>query len=85
MDVGRSAHAVDPELVARPRRWNIRFIDRFMVEFGLSSSLFDFLTFGALLTIFHATPKVFQTAWFVESLLTELVVALVMRTIRPFF
>ena len=83
--VGIADDAVDPELVARPRRWNIRFIDRFMVEFGLSSSLFDFLTFGALLTIFHAAPKVFQTAWFVESLLTELVVALVMRTIRPFY
>jgi Mg2+-importing ATPase len=83
--VGIADDNVDPELVAKPRRWDIRFIDRFMVEFGLSSSLFDFLTFGALLTIFRATPKVFQTAWFVESLLTELVVALVMRTIRPFY
>lgn len=83
--VGIADDNVDPELVDRPRRWDIKFIGRFMVEFGASSSVFDFLTFGALLKIFHAIPAVFQTAWFVESLLTELVVALVMRTIRPFF
>jgi Mg2+-importing ATPase len=49
------------------------------------SSLFDFLTFGALLKVFSATPEVFRTGWFVESLLTELVIALVVRTRRPFF
>jgi Mg2+-importing ATPase len=51
----------------------------------LLSSLFDLLCFGALLWIFHASPEVFQTAWFVESLLTELAIALVVRTRRPFF
>jgi Mg2+-importing ATPase len=55
-----------------------------MVEFGVLSSVFDFLTFGALVRIFHATPEGFRTSWFVESLLTELMVALVMRTRRPF-
>jgi Mg2+-importing ATPase len=49
------------------------------------SSAFDFLTFGALRTVFQALPETFRTAWFVESLLTELVVALVMRTRRPFY
>jgi Mg2+-importing ATPase len=83
--VGIADDAVDPELVERPRRWDIRFIGRYMVEFGALSSVFDFLTFGALLGIFRATPDVFRTSWFVESLLTELVVALVMRTRRPFF
>jgi Mg2+-importing ATPase len=83
--VGIADDAVDPELVERPRRWDTRFIGRYMVEFGVLSSVFDFLTFGALLGIFHATPEVFRTSWFVESLLTELVVALVMRTRRPFF
>ena len=83
--IGLADDSVDPELVDRPQRWNIRFIGRFMVEFGMLSSLFDFLTFGALLTIFHATTRLFRTGWFVESLLTELVVALVMRTRRPFF
>src|SRR4029078_11369180 len=45
----------------------------------------DFLTFGALLGIFRATPETFRTTWFVESLLTELVIAMVVRTRRPFF
>jgi Mg2+-importing ATPase len=63
----------------------MRFIGRFMLEFGVLSSAFDFLTFGALLGLFHTTPELFRTGWFVESLLTELVVALVVRTRRPFF
>jgi Mg2+-importing ATPase len=83
--IGIADDSVDPELVARPRRWDIRFIGRYMAEFGLLSSVFDVLTFGVLIAIFDATPALFRTGWFVESLLTELVVALVMRTRRPFF
>jgi Mg2+-importing ATPase len=77
--------SVDPELVQRPRRWDIRFIRNFMVLFGLVSSVFDYMTFGLLLLIVRATPPVFRTAWFIESLLTELVIALVVRTRRPFY
>jgi Mg2+-importing ATPase len=83
--VGLADDAVDPELVARPRRWDIGFIGRFMVEFGALSSLFDMLTFLILLRMFRAPAEVFQTAWFVESLLTELVIALVVRTRRQFY
>ena len=83
--IGIADDTVDRELIDRPRRWNIKFIGRYMVEFGALSSVFDLLTFGALLRVFHASVAVFQTGWFVESLLTELVVVLVMRTIRPFF
>ena len=83
--IGIADDRVDPELVDRPRRWDIRFIARYMVEFGVLSSVFDLLTFGALLSIFHATVETFRTSWFVESLLTELVVAIVIRTRRPFF
>jgi Mg2+-importing ATPase len=83
--IGIADDTVDRELVERPRRWNIRFIGRYMVEFGFLSSVFDFFTFAALLRIFKATPDVFRTGWFVESLLTELLIALVMRTRRPFF
>jgi P-type Mg2+ transporter len=83
--IGLANDAVDPEMVAQPRRWDMRFIARFMVEFGLMSSVFDLLTFGTLLVLFHATPEVFRTGWFVESLLTELVIALIVRTRRPFF
>jgi Mg2+-importing ATPase len=76
---------VDPELVARPERWDMKFVGRYMVEFGALSSAFDVLTFGTLLVVFSAGPAVFRTGWFVESLLTELVVALVIRTRRPFY
>jgi len=83
--VGIAGDAVDDEMVAHPRRWDMRFLRRFMLEFGLLSSLFDFLTFAALLVVFAAGAELFRTAWFVESLLTELVVALVVRTWRPFW
>lgn len=83
--LGIADDSVDPELIDRPRRWDTGFIGRYMIEFGLLSSVFDFLTFGLLLTVFHAAPAEFQTVWFVESLLTELAIALVVRTRRPFF
>jgi Mg2+-importing ATPase len=83
--IGIAGDSVDPELVERPRRWDMRFIGRFMAEFGALSSAFDLLTFALLLGVFQATPERFRTGWFIESLLTELVVALVVRTRRPFF
>jgi Mg2+-importing ATPase len=83
--VGLADDRVDPELVERRRRWDIAFIRRFMVEFGLLSSIFDVVTFAVLLRGFHATVEVFRTGWFTESLLTELVIALVVRTRRPWF
>ena len=76
---------VDIEMVEKPRRWNTRFIRNYMVLFGLVSSIFDFLTFGTLLYLFRATPDEFRTGWFIESLLTELVIALVVRTRHLFF
>ena len=76
---------VDAEMVMRPRRWNTRFIRNYMVLFGLVSSVFDFLTFAVLLYLFRASPVEFRTGWFIESLITELVIALVVRTRHPFF
>ncbi|MEP6622070.1 MAG: cation transporting ATPase C-terminal domain-containing protein, partial [bacterium] len=76
---------VDMELMAKPRRWNTTFIRNYMVVFGLVSTVFDFATFAALLYIFHASPVAFRTGWFVESLLTELVIALVVRSRHVFF
>jgi P-type Mg2+ transporter len=75
---------VDPEMVLKPHRWNTKFIRDYMILFGLVSSIFDFLTFGTLLFLFHTSPEEFRTGWFVESLITELVIALVVRT-RHFF
>lgn len=83
--VGLADDRVDPELVDRPRRWDIGFIGRFMLVFGVVSSTFDFVTFAVLTRGFHAAPELFRTGWFVESLLTELVIALVVRTRRPFY
>lgn len=74
---------VDPEMVAHPRRWDLTFLRRFMVTFGLVSSLFDALTFAVLVLALHATPEAFRTSWFVESLATQLLVVLSVRTSRP--
>jgi P-type Mg2+ transporter len=76
---------VDAELVERPRRWNIAFIRRFMIVFGLVSSIFDYLTFGALLLILHATTEQFRTGWFQESVISASLIVLVIRTRQPFF
>jgi Mg2+-importing ATPase len=77
--------SVDRELVERPRRWNIKFIRNFMFTFGSVSSVFDYLTFGTLLRILNATQDQFRTGWFLESVMTELLIMLVIRTQKPFF
>ena len=71
----------DPEMVEKPRRWNLKEIQKFMVVFGLVSSAFDFLTFGSLLWL-KVSPGQFRTAWFLESVLSELFILLVIRTRR---
>jgi Mg2+-importing ATPase len=76
---------VDAEMLARPRRWDIGFIRSFMLTFGVLSSIFDYLTFGALLYIFHAGTEQFRTGWFVESVLSAALVVLVVRSRHPFF
>ncbi|MGZ3850237.1 MAG: magnesium-translocating P-type ATPase [Flavisolibacter sp.] len=76
---------VDKELISEPRHWDMKFIWRFMLVFGLQSSFFDFLTFGLLHYYFHASPTQFRTAWFMESILTQILILLVIRTRRPFF
>jgi len=78
-----STDAVDPEGVAQAQSWDIAEVRRFMIWFGLISTVFDLLTFWLLLNVFGASETVFQTAWFVVSLLTELAVLLVLRTRRP--
>jgi Mg2+-importing ATPase len=75
---------VDDELVQVPRRWDIKFIRRFMFVFGTLSSLFDCLTFAALLSL-GATMKQFRTGWFIESILSASLIVLVVRSRRPFF
>ncbi|MEH1918783.1 magnesium-translocating P-type ATPase [Nostoc sp.] len=71
---------VDKELVNKPRRMDIKFIRNFMIVFGLLSSIFDYLTFGALLLLLHAQPEKFRTGWFLESVISASLVVLVVRT-----
>jgi len=74
---------VDPQRTRVAQRWDIDAIRRFMVVFGLISTVFDLATFALLLKVFDAGEPVFQTAWFTVSLLTELAVVLVLRTEGP--
>lgn len=75
---------VDPTLVQQPRRWDISFIRRFMLVFGSLSSVFDYLTFGVLLLVLRASPELFRTGWFVESVLSATLVVFALRTRLPF-
>jgi Mg2+-importing ATPase len=76
---------VDPEAVAGPVQWDIKLIERFMLIFGPVSSIFDFITFYALLNLFHASEPLFQTGWFIESMTTQVLVVFCIRTRRRFY
>jgi len=92
---------VDKELIAKPLKWNINNIKKFMVFIGPMSSIFDYATFGLMWIIFNAREflnptltqhsksylvSLFQTGWFVESLLTQTLIVHIIRTKKvPFF
>jgi Mg2+-importing ATPase len=71
---------VDASFLQRPRRWDVGFIQEFMMLFGPLSSLYDVLTFSILLVLFHAPPELFRAGWFIESLATQTLVIFVIRT-----
>lgn len=75
-----STDNVDPERLQAVPRWRVQDVRRFMLVFGLVSTVFDLLTFAVLLLVFAADEPVFRTTWFIVSLLTELMVVLVLRT-----
>ena len=74
---------VDARQLDAPQRWDNDRVRRFMLVYGLTSSIFDLLTFWLLLAVFHATAAEFRSAWFVVSVVTELAVLLVLRTASP--
>jgi P-type Mg2+ transporter len=78
------ADAVDDEQVASPRPWNIGEIQRFILFIGPISSLFDYTTFFVMLWVFNARDPahaaLFQTGWFVESLMTQTLIIHIIRT-----
>lgn len=77
---------VDPDQILRPKSWDINYIKRFMILFGLIGTLYDFLTFGIMYFVFHARGSLFQTGWFVTSFITEVLVVFVIRTRKiPFW
>ena len=71
---------VDETFIEKPHRWDIGLIRDFMIFIGPISSIYDFLTFFVMLTVFHASPSLFHTGWFVESLATQTLVLFVIRT-----
>lgn len=72
---------VDPEVLEAHQRWDLGFLQKFMLVFGLLSSVFDFATFGILIWL-KTTPEVFRTAWFTESVLSASLIVLVFRSRR---
>lgn len=70
----------DPPLLRRPHGWDIGALVRFTLIMGPLSSVFDIATFGVLLYGFHADVPTFRAAWFIESMATQVLVVLVIRT-----
>ncbi len=82
--------AVDEELVARPRPWDVGEIKRFILCIGPISSIFDYTTFFVMLYLFRcwdpSRAPLFQTGWFVESIMTQTLIIHIIRTNKiPFF
>jgi Mg2+-importing ATPase len=79
-EVGIPFDTVRPEATAAPQVWDLRALMRFAGVMGPLSSVFDLLTFAGLLLVFHATPEEFRTAWFLESMATQILVIFIIRT-----
>lgn len=77
--------SVDEQMINYPRRWDIKAIRKFMITFGLVSSVFDYLTFGLLLLVLHTNEVQFRTGWFLESVISASIIVLVIRSRKPFF
>lgn len=76
---------VDEEQLENPGVWNLKQIRNYMVVFGIHSSLFDLITFLVLFFLLKVKESEFQTAWFVESVLSELFIIFIIRTHKNFF
>lgn len=73
---------VDEEDLAQPSQWDMNFIRNFMMTIGPISSIFDFVTFYLLISVFEADETLFRTGWFVESIATQVLVIFIIRTRR---
>ena len=79
-EIGIPFDSVRPEALARPQVWDMRALIRFAAVMGPLSSAFDLVTFGGLIFLFHASPPEFRTAWFLESMATQILVIFIIRT-----
>lgn len=76
----------DKESTRSPLKWNMHGFTKYIIAFGIVSSLFDFLTFYVLYGVFHLSETHFQTGWFIESIATQVLIVFIIRTKRvPFF
>ncbi len=82
-EVGIPFDAVDEADLATPQQWDMQGLVRFAAVMGPLSSLFDFLTFGVLLLVLEAGVEAFRTAWFLESIATQVLVVFLIRTRLP--
>jgi Mg2+-importing ATPase len=71
---------VDKEYITKPKPWNVKYIRNFMMIIGPISSIYDFMTYGVMLFIFHSSAELFHTGWFIESLCTQTLVIHIIRT-----
>ena len=78
-----ASDSVDEDWLKNPVKWDINFIKKFMILFGIISSVFDYITFALLLFIFKAGEELFHTGWMLESIISAVVVMLIVRTARP--
>jgi Mg2+-importing ATPase len=79
-ELGIPFDRVSAQAVAQPQVWSMSSLARFAAVMGPLSSVFDLLTFGALLWLFKASPDEFRTAWFIESMATQILVIFIIRT-----
>ncbi|MEZ0323378.1 MAG: magnesium-translocating P-type ATPase [Hydrogenothermaceae bacterium] len=79
------ADNVDKDWIEKPVKWDLIFIKKFMYIFGFISSIYDYITFTFLLYILKADTEIFRSGWFLESILTQLAVLLILRTRKPFY
>lgn len=77
--------SVDPELLKKPKKLDMKMIRTFMKFFGLLSTIFDMTLILTLLFVIKAEPTLFRTAWFFESALSEILVTFAIRTHKPFY
>ncbi len=80
-----SSDNVDPSFTKKPQKWDIKFISRFMLFFGAISTIFDIIFIALAYFVLGADIATFRTGWFLESVLSEMIIVFSLRTRLPFF